>query len=211
MKPVRWVVPYAPGGSSDLLARLLGQKLAEAWGQQVIVDNRPGAAGNIGTEFAARAPADGYTLLLVASTFAMNSSVYPKLALDPVADFAPVTNVMRQPFILSVHPSLPVSSVRQLLALARQKRGQLNYSSGGSGTSGHIAAALFEMMALETSDRPRPYRCSASGLISSWNCLVMPPKFATLATPGTWLSAGTTIQRWISDSSIRLRLSDSSV
>ena len=147
MKPVRWIVPYAPGGSSDLLARLLGQKLAETWGQQIVVDNRPGAAGNIGTEFAARAPADGYTLLLVASTFAMNPSVYPKLALDPVADFAPVTNVMRQPFILSVHPSLPVSSVRQLLALARQKRGQLNYSSGGSGTSGHIAAALFEMMA----------------------------------------------------------------
>ncbi len=145
-KAVRWIVPYAPGGSSDILARLIGQKLAETWGHSVIVDNRPGAAGNIGTEVAARSPADGYTLLLVASTFTMNPSVYPKLAFDTVNDFAPVTMIMWQPFILSVHPSLPVDSVKQLIALARQKPGQLNYASGGSGTSGHIAAALFEMM-----------------------------------------------------------------
>src|SRR5688572_32866205 len=145
-KPVRWIVPYAPGGSSDILARLIGQKLAETWGHTVIVDNRPGAAGNIGTEVAARSPADGYTMLLVASTFTMNPSVYPKLAFDTVNDFAPVTMIMWQPFILSVHPSLPVDSVKQLIALARQKPGQLNYASGGSGTSGHIAAALFEMM-----------------------------------------------------------------
>ena len=145
-KPVRWIVPYAPGGSSDILARLIGQKLAETWGHSVIVDNRPGAAGNIGTEAAARSPADGYTMLLVASTFTMNPSVYAKLPFDTVNDFAPVTMIMWQPFILSVHPSLPVSSVKQLIALARQKPGQLNYASGGSGTSGHIAAALFEMM-----------------------------------------------------------------
>ena len=146
VKPVRWIVPYAPGGSSDILARLIGQKLAESWGRAVIVDNRPGAAGNIGTEAAAKSPADGYTMLLVASTFTMNPSVYAKLAFDTVNDFAPVTMIMRQPFILSVHPSLPVASVRQLIALARQHPGQLNFSSGGSGTSGHIAAALFEMM-----------------------------------------------------------------
>jgi tripartite-type tricarboxylate transporter receptor subunit TctC len=145
-KPVRWIVPYAPGGSSDILARLIGQKLAETWGRTVIVDNRPGAAGNIGTEAAARSAADGYTLLLVASTFAMNPSVYPKLAYDAVNDFAPVTMIMWQPFILSVHPSLPVASVRQLIALARKHPGQLNFSSGGSGTSGHVAAALFAMM-----------------------------------------------------------------
>ena len=145
-KPVRWIVPYAPGGSSDILARLIGQKLAETWGHTVIVDNRPGAAGNIGSEVAARSAADGYTMLLVASTFTMNPSVYPKLPFDTVNDFAPVTMIMWQPFILSVHPSLPVNSVKQLIALARQKPGQLNYASGGSGTSGHIAAALFEMM-----------------------------------------------------------------
>ena len=147
VKPVRWIVPYAPGGSSDILARLIGQKLAESWGRAVIVDNRPGAAGNIGTEVVAHAAPDGYTLLLVASTFAMNPSVYPKLAFDPVNDFAPVTMIMWQPFILSAHPSLPVTSVRQLIALARQHPGELNFSSGGSGTSGHIAAALFETMA----------------------------------------------------------------
>src|SRR5688572_10317721 len=145
-RPVRWVVPYAPGGSSDTLARLIGQRLAESWKQQVVVDNRPGAAGNIGTEVVARAPADGYTMLLVASTFAMNPSVYPKLAFDTLNDFAPVTIVMRQPFILAVHPALPVTSARQLIALARSRPGELNFSSGGSGTSGHIAAALFEMM-----------------------------------------------------------------
>lgn len=145
-KSVRWIVPYAPGGSSDILARLIGQKLSEAWGQTVVVDNRPGAAGNIGSEVVARAPADGYTMLLVASTFTMNPSVYPKLPFDTVNDFAPVTMIMWQPFILSVHPSLPVTNVKQLLALAKQKPGQLNYASGGSGTSGHIAAALFEMM-----------------------------------------------------------------
>jgi tripartite-type tricarboxylate transporter receptor subunit TctC len=145
-KPVRWIVPYSPGGSSDILARLIGQKLAEAWGRTIIVDNRPGAAGNIGTEAAARSAADGYTLLLVASTFAMNPSVYPKLAFDAVNDFAPVTMIMWQPFILSVHPSLPVKNVKELIALARQRPGELNFSSGGSGTSGHVAAALFAMM-----------------------------------------------------------------
>ncbi|HEV7799983.1 MAG TPA: tripartite tricarboxylate transporter substrate-binding protein, partial [Burkholderiales bacterium] len=104
-KPVRWIVPYAPGGSSDIVARLVGQRLAESWKQSVIVDNRPGAAGNIGTEAVARAPADGYTMLLVASTFAMNPSVYGKLAFDALNDFAPITMIMRQPFLLSVHPS----------------------------------------------------------------------------------------------------------
>ena len=146
VKPVRWIVPYAPGGSSDILARLIGQRLTENWKQAFVVDNRPGAAGNIGTEAVARAPADGYTMLLVASTFAMNPSVYAKLPFDTIRDFAPVTMVMRQPFILSVHPSLPVTSIRQLIALARLRPGELNFASGGSGTSGHIAAALFEMM-----------------------------------------------------------------
>ena len=143
MKPVRCIVPYSAGGSSDFVARLLAPKLAEAWGQQLVVENRPGAAGNIGAEVAAKAPPDGYTLLLVSSTFATNVALYPKLPFDAVRDFAPVSMLLWQPFILSVHPSLPVASVKQLIALAKARPGDLNYSSGGSGTSGHLAAELF--------------------------------------------------------------------
>ncbi|MGZ5225614.1 MAG: tripartite tricarboxylate transporter substrate binding protein [Burkholderiales bacterium] len=146
-KPVRCIVPYSAGGSSDFVARLLAQKLTDAWGQQVIVENRPGAAGNIGAETVVRAPPDGYTMLLVSSTFATNPSLYPKLAFDSVRDFAAVTMVLWQPFILSVHPSLPVASVKQLIALAKVRSGELNFSTGGNGTSGHIAAELFMTMA----------------------------------------------------------------
>jgi tripartite-type tricarboxylate transporter receptor subunit TctC len=146
-KPVRWIVPYAAGGTSDFLARFIGQKLTEGWGQNVNVDNRAGAAGNIGTELAAKSPPDGYTILLVASTFTMNPSVYGKLPFDVEKDFAPITILLWQPFILAVHPSLPVSNVKQLVALAKSRPGELNFSSGGSGTSGHIAAELFKSMA----------------------------------------------------------------
>ena len=146
-KPVRWIVPYAAGGTSDFLARFISQKLVEAWGQNVLVDNRAGAAGNLGTDAAAKSPPDGYTILLVASTFAMNPSVYPKLPFDPEKDFTAVTRLIWQPFMLVVHPSLPVSSVSQLVSLARKRPGELNFSSGGSGTSGHIAAELFKAMA----------------------------------------------------------------
>ena len=162
-KSVCWIVPYAPGGSSDILARLIGQKLGERWGHNVIVDNRPGAAGNIGTEAAARSAADGYTMLLVASTFTMNPSVYRKLPFDTVNDLAPVTMILWQPFMLSVHPSLPVASIGQLIALARKRPGELNYSSGGSGTSGHIAAKLFEMMA-DVKLTHVPYRSMAPAI-----------------------------------------------
>jgi tripartite-type tricarboxylate transporter receptor subunit TctC len=146
-KPIRCIVPYAPGGSSDFLARVIGQKLAEAWGQQIVVDNRAGAAGNIGTDAAAKAPPDGYTLLLVASTITMNPSLYAKLPFDAEKDLAPVTQILWQPWLLSIHPSLPVTNLKQLLALAKAKPGELNYASGGAGTSGHIAAELFASMA----------------------------------------------------------------
>ncbi|HEV7392479.1 MAG TPA: tripartite tricarboxylate transporter substrate binding protein [Burkholderiales bacterium] len=146
-KPLRCIVPYSAGGSSDFVARLLAQKLTDAWGQQVLVENRPGAAGNIGAETVVRAPPDGYTMLLVSSTFATNPSLYPKLAFDSVKDFAAVTMVLWQPFILSAHPSLPVASVTQLIVLAKARPGELNFSTGGNGTSGHIAAELFMTMA----------------------------------------------------------------
>lgn len=146
-KPIRWIIPYPPGGTSDFLARLIGQKMTESWKQTVIVDNRTGANGNIGTEAAARAPADGYTMLLVATTFAMNPSVYPNLTFDSERDFTAVTMILWQPYLLSVHPSLPVTSVKQLIALAKAKPGALDYSSGGVGNATHIAAERFAALA----------------------------------------------------------------
>jgi tripartite-type tricarboxylate transporter receptor subunit TctC len=146
-KPIRWIIPYPPGGTSDFLARLIGQKMTESWKQTVIIDNRTGANGNIGTEAAARAPADGYTMLLVATTFAMNPSVYPNLPFDSEKDFTAVTMILWQPYLLSVHPSLPVTSMKQLIALAKAKPGALDYSSGGVGNATHIAAERFAALA----------------------------------------------------------------
>lgn len=146
-KPIRWIIPYPTGGTSDFLARLIGQKLTETWKQPVLIDNRTGANGNIGTDAAAKAPPDGYTMLLVASTFTMNPAVYPNLPFDTEKDFAPVTTILWQPYLLSVHPSLPVTSVKQLVALARSRPGALDYSSGGVGNATHIAAERFATMA----------------------------------------------------------------
>lgn len=146
-KPVRWIIPYPPGGTSDFLARLIGQKLTDSWKQNVLIDNRSGANGNIGTDAAAKAPADGYTMLLVASTFAINPSVYPNLPFDSEKDFAAVTVLLWQPYLLSVHPSLPVASVKQLIALARARPGAVDYSSGGIGNAVHIAAERFAALA----------------------------------------------------------------
>jgi tripartite-type tricarboxylate transporter receptor subunit TctC len=145
-KPIRWIVPYPPGGTSDFLARLIGQKITESWKQTVIIDNRSGANGNIGTEAAARAPADGYTMLLVATTFAMNPAVYPNLAFDSEKDFTAVTIILWQPYLLSVHPSLPVKSVKELVALAKARPGAIDYGSGGIGNAVHIAAERFAVM-----------------------------------------------------------------
>src|SRR5688572_23568600 len=146
-KPIRWIVPYPPGGTSDFLARLIGQKLSDSWKQVVVIDNRGGANGNIGTEMAARAPADGYTLLLVANAITINQSLYTNLTFDAEKDFAPVTTILSQPTVLAVHPSVPARSVKEFVALARAQPGALNYSSGGLGNSNHIAAELFGKMA----------------------------------------------------------------
>ncbi|MCC6532483.1 MAG: tripartite tricarboxylate transporter substrate binding protein [Burkholderiales bacterium] len=146
-RPLRWIIPYPTGGTSDFLARLIGQQLAEALGQSVVIDNRGGANGNIGTEMAARSVPDGHTLLLVASTFTMNPWVYPKLPFDSARDFAAVTTILWQPYLLSVHPSLPAASVKELIDMARAKPGAIEYSSGGSGNATHIAAERFASMA----------------------------------------------------------------
>lgn len=146
-KPVRWIIPYPAGGTSDFLARIIGQKLSDAWKQPVLVDNRSGANGNIGTAAAAKSPGDGYTMLLVASTFTMNPAVYPNLPFDTENDFAPVTTILWQPYLLSVHPSLPVKSVKELISLARGRPGAIDYGSGGVGNATHIAGERFATMA----------------------------------------------------------------
>jgi len=146
-KPVRLVVPFPAGGTTDLLARAAAQKLSEAWGQQVIVDNRPGAAGNIGAELVSKAAPDGYTLLMgTVGTHAINPSLYAKMPYDHVKDFAPVILVAGVPNVLVVNPGLPVNSVAELIAYAKANPGKLNFASSGSGTSIHLSGELFKTM-----------------------------------------------------------------
>jgi len=146
-RPVRLVVPLSAGGSADIVGRLLAQKLSERLGQQFVIDNRPGAGSLIGTEIAARAPKDGYTLLLAGSSFTSTPSLHRKLPYDPVKDFAPITLASMAPGLLVVHPSVPVRTVRELIDLARAKPGTINYATPGNGTSPHFAGALFNLMA----------------------------------------------------------------
>jgi tripartite-type tricarboxylate transporter receptor subunit TctC len=146
-KPVRIVVPFPAGGTTDLLARSAAQKLSEAWSQQVIVDNRPGAAGNIGSELVAKSPGDGYTLLMgTVGTHAINASLYAKMPYDHVKDFVPVILVAGVPNVLVVHPSVPVNSVQELIAYAKANPGKLNFASSGNGTSIHLSGELFKTM-----------------------------------------------------------------
>ena len=147
-RPVRIVVTFPPGGPTDIIARAVGQKLADAWGQAMVVDNRPGAGGNIGTALVAKAPADGYTLVLSNLTpMAISPFVYSNLPYDPIKDFTPITLAATSWFFLVVTPSLPVTSVKELIALARSKPGQINYSSSGSATPAHLGGALLERAA----------------------------------------------------------------
>jgi tripartite-type tricarboxylate transporter receptor subunit TctC len=145
-KPIRIIVPFAPGGPNDLLARLVGQKLAEAWGQQVIVDNRPGGGTIIGTDLAAKSPPDGYTLLMTSTSTAVNPSLNKKLPYDTLNDFARVMRLAASPNVLVVHPALPVRSVSDLIKLAKSKPGQIAYGSGGTGAATHLAGELVCIM-----------------------------------------------------------------
>jgi len=146
-RPVRFIVPFPPGGPTDIVARLTGERLSRVWNVQVIADNRPGGGGNIGTEQCARAPADGYTMCMFSIAQSISPAIYPKLGFDPVRDFAHVTLLATLPSLLVVHPSLGVNSVQELIALARAKPGQLNYASGGSGTSSHLLMEMFNQQA----------------------------------------------------------------
>ena len=147
-KPIRIVVPQAPGSQSELFARMLGQKMSEGLGQPVVDDPRPGAGGAVGAEIAARAAPDGYTLLLATnSTHGANPALYSKLPYDPVKDFAPIALAVGMPYALLVHPSLPVTNVKQLIAFAKSRPGQLNYASAGNGSTHQLCAELFKSMA----------------------------------------------------------------
>ena len=147
-KPVRLVVPFAPGGSTDLLARVVGQKLGEKLNQQFLVDNRAGAGGTIGTEIAARSNPDGYTLVLgTTSTLAINEKLYPKLSYDVTRDLAPIVLLARGPFVLMVTPGLPVNSLKDLIGYAKSRPGKLSIASSGNGTSVHLSAELFKRVA----------------------------------------------------------------
>ena len=142
-RPVRFIIPFPPGGPTDIVGRLAAERLSRAWNVQVIADNRPGSGGNIGTEQCARSPADGYTICMISIAQSISPSIYPKLGFDPVRDFAHVTLLATLPSLLVVHPSLGVDSVKALIAYARARPGKLNYASGGSGTSSHL---LMEML-----------------------------------------------------------------
>lgn len=146
-KPVRIVVPFAPGGGTDVIARHLAAGLTESFKRQVIVENRAGANAIVGTEHVARAPADGYTLLFVSSPHSVNPSMYAKLPYDTLRDFVPVSRVASSPYFLVTHPSLPVRNVKELIALARKQPDQILYGSGGTGSSAHLTAELFNQMA----------------------------------------------------------------
>jgi len=147
VKAIRYIVPFPAGGTTDILARMAGQKLTEAWGQQIIIDNRPGAGGNVGSEIASKAPADGYTILGgTVSSHSINTSLYSKMPYHPLKDFAPITLLAMVPNVLVVHPSVPAKTVKEFIALAKAKPGQLRYASAGNGTSQHLSGELFSML-----------------------------------------------------------------
>jgi len=163
-KTVRFVVPFVAGGPTDIQGRLLGEKLGQRLGQQFIIDNRGGANGNIGMDLAAKSPPDGYTLVIATvGTWAVNPSLYKQMPYDPVKDFAPIMQVSSSPGVLIVHPSVPVKSVKDLVALARAKPGKLDYGSSGVGGFGHISGALFCLMT-KTEMVHIPYKSSAPSL-----------------------------------------------
>ena len=165
-KPVRFIAPFPPGGSTDLLARLVAQKLTESWGQQVVVENRGGAAGTIGVELAARAAPDGYTIVMGhVGTFGVNPTLYPKLSYDAVRDFAPITVLATVPNGMAVHPSLPVKTAREFVALARARPGELLYASGGSGSASHLAGEFLKLLT-KINMVHVPYKGTAPAMIS---------------------------------------------
>lgn len=166
-KPVRIVVPFTPGGTADVLARLIGQKMADAIGQQVLVENRPGAGTVIGTEFVARAPADGHTLLVMANSFTINPAVRDKLPYNPLKDFAPVTMLVKSPQVLVVSPALQVRSLAEFIALVKSRPGKFSLATVGPATTQHIASEMLKsVMKLEMIYVPYPGGAPAAGALA---------------------------------------------
>ena len=163
-RPVRLIIPFAPGGTTDNIGRLVTQRLVEPLGQPVIADNRPGAGGMIGAELVAKSPPDGYTLLMMTIAFPIGAGMRKDLPFDPIRSFAPVTQLVSLPLMLVVHPSLPVKSVKDLIALARARPGELTYATSGHGTSPHMAAAMFTWMT-RTEMIHVPYKGNAPTLV----------------------------------------------
>ena len=146
-KPVRFILPFPPGGPTDILGRIIGQKLAEQLGQPIVSENRPGAAGNVGSDYAAKQPADGYTIVLVSPSLSISPSLYKKMSYDAVKDFAPISLVAQIPNVLLVHPSVPARTLKELVQLAKSKPGKMNFGSGGMGTSNHLGGEMLKSLA----------------------------------------------------------------
>jgi len=162
-RPVRWIVPYPAGGSTDILARIIGQYLSEHLGQQFVIENRPGGGNNIGTEAVVNAQPDGYTLLLVNPAHGINATLYPKLSFNFIRDIAPVAGIMRVPNVMEVNPSIPAKTVAEFIAYAKANPGKINWASSGNGTSVHLSGELFKSMTA-TDLTHVPYRGSAPAL-----------------------------------------------
>jgi Tripartite tricarboxylate transporter family receptor len=174
-RPVRLVVPFPAGGATDLLARLIGQWLSERDGQPFIIDNRPGAGGNIGTESVVRAPPDGYTLLAFDTTSAVNATLYDRLNFNFIRDIAPVASIVRLPFVVLLHPSVPAKTIPELIAYAKANPGKINMASAGNGTLPHVAGELFKMLTATEmrgcAGARRPSRRPSAGLFRHDACL----------------------------------------
>jgi len=187
-KPIRVIVPQSAGGSTDLVARAVTQRLSDVFNQSIVVDNRPGAGSLNGTDMVAKAAPDGYTLLAVAASFTINPSLQKNLPFDPIRDFAPITRLATLPHILVVHPSVPVKSVKELIALAKAKSGQLNCASSGVATSTHLAAELFKHLT-GTDMVVVPYKGGAPGVVALLGGQVQ-LYFATISTALPHIRAG---------------------
>jgi tripartite-type tricarboxylate transporter receptor subunit TctC len=188
-RPIRLVVPYPPGGGTDIVARALAQKVGENIGYNVIVENRPGANGNIGMEAVARSAPDGYTLVYALfAQYAVNPHLYPKLPYDPLKDFAPVALIVRSPYILVAHPALPVKSLKELIALAGARRGQLAYASAGHGSGANLSGELLKIMA-KVDLVHVPYKGAGPALVDLVAGQV-PLSFATWSSAGPYAKAG---------------------
>ena len=187
-RPVRFIVPYAPGGSSDVIARLLGQKLADALGQPFVVDNRPGAGSMIGTDLAAKAPPDGYTIILSDMPHAINPSIHAKVPYDPVSDFSPITLVGVAPLMLFVNPSMPASTLKDFIAQAKSKPDHIAIGSGGIGATTHLLAELLQLRAGIKLNHV-PYK-GAGPAIADVVAGQIPATFTSMATAAPHVQAG---------------------